>query len=244
MLNDLKEACCAANKELARSGLVDLTFGNASLLDVQAGIFAIKPSGVPYDQLTPDLMVLIDLGGMQVEGGLRPSSDTPTHRRLLREFAERGVRSVVHTHSRQAVAFAQAAFPVPCLGTTHSDYFYGTIPVTRPLVAEEIATDYEWNTGGVIVECLAGRDPLEMPAVLVHHHGPFTWGSSAAKAVEAALALEIVADMAGKTLALRPEGSNVPDVLLRKHFFRKHGPTAYYGQRETTRGGEGRGKDS
>lgn len=224
----LQEECCAANRALPATGLVDLTFGNVSVADRALGVFAIKPSGVDYDQLRPEDMVIVDFAGTVVAGTLRPSSDTPTHRRLLLAFE--GIRSVVHTHSRNAVAFAQAGMDLPCFGTTHSDYFHGPVPVTRAMTAAEVGGDYEWETGQVIIERFEGLDPCQVPAVLVRHHGPFAWGGSGAKAVETALALEIVADMAMKTLTLNPRALPVPSHLLDKHFFRKHGPGAYYGQ--------------
>ena len=210
------------------TGLVDLTFGNVSVVDRRLGVFAIKPSGVEYDQLQPEDMVIVDFDGKVVDGKLRPSSDTPTHRRLLLAFE--GIHAVVHTHSRSAVAFAQAGLDLPCLGTTHCDYFHGPVPVTRTMTPEEVTGAYEWETGNVIVERFRGMNPLEVPAVLVRNHGPFAWGPSGAKAVETALALEIVADMALKTLALNPAAPPAPEHLLAKHFFRKHGPSAYYGQ--------------
>ena len=225
---ELREECCAANLRLPGAGLVDLTFGNVSVIDRTAGLIAIKPSGVPYDRLTPADMVLLDLEGTVVEGTLRPSSDTPTHRRLFQAFPS--VRSVVHTHSRRAVAFAQAGRGIPCFGTTHADYFHGEIPVTRPLTREEISNDYVWETGNVIVERFAHLDPEHMPAVLVHGHGPFTWGPDALMAVENARALEIVAGMALDVLALNPEAAPISPCLLDKHFLRKHGPKATYGQ--------------
>ena len=225
---DIQEECCEANCALPRLGLVDLTFGNVSVADPQAGVFAIKPSGVGYEGIKPEQMVVIDFEGNVVEGSLRPSSDTPTHRRLFLAF--QGIRAVVHTHSRAAVAFAQAGRAVPCLGTTHADYFYGEVPVTRPLTPEEIASAYEWETGNVIVERFKDLDPMQVSAVLVHSHGPFAWGPSGPKAVENALALEIVASMARHTLHLTPDMPSIPKALLDKHFFRKHGATAYYGQ--------------
>lgn len=226
----LKEECLAANLALPRTGLVDLTFGNVSVADPERRVFAIKPSGVSYDELRSPQIVVLDYDGNLVEGDLRPSSDTPTHRRLYLAFG--GIRSVVHTHSRNAVAFAQAGLDLPCLGTTHCDYFHGPVPVTRAMTPAEVAGEYEWETGSVIVERFQGIDPLEVPAVLVRNHGPFAWGASAAKAVETAHALEIVADMAIKTLALNPAAAGAPPHLLEKHFFRKHGGNAYYGQPE------------
>ncbi len=228
----IREACCEANLALPKTGLVDLTFGNVSVLDPDAGVFAIKPSGVPYGQLKPSDLVVLDLDGNVVEGTLRPSSDTPTHRCLFRAFADGGVRSIVHTHSRCAVAFAQAGRDLPCLGTTHADHFDGPVPCTRWMTPEEIQGDYEWNTGEVIVECFkaAKISPAHSPAVLVRGHGPFAWGPSASKALENAEALEICADMALKTLALSPDAPVLPNALLRKHFDRKHGEGAYYGQ--------------
>jgi L-ribulose-5-phosphate 4-epimerase len=224
----LREEGYVANRQLGASGLVDLTFGNASVFDPQAGVFAIKPSGVPYAELTPGKMVLVDLEGRVLEGKLRPSSDTPTHRRLFQAFA--GIRAVVHTHSRHAVSFAQAGRPIPCFGTTHADHFHGTVPVTRPLTEAEITDDYEWNTGNVIVETFRGRDPLDMMAVLVWRHGPFTWGLAGVRAVETAFALEVVAQMALQTLALAPQRGGIEPELLDRHFTRKHGPGATYGQ--------------
>lgn len=225
----LQEECCAANRQLPATGLVDLTFGNVSVSDPDQGVFAIKPSGIPYDQLLPEHMVILDFDGNILEGTLRPSSDEPTHRILLRTFT--GIRSVVHTHSRNAVAFAQAGRNLPCLGTTHCDAFYGPVPVTRSLRPDEINGAYEQATGDLIVETFADRDPLQVPAVLVRHHGPFAWGATSAKALENALSLEIVADMALKTLTLNSGISEVPAALLDKHFLRKHGPHAYYGQK-------------
>jgi L-ribulose-5-phosphate 4-epimerase len=224
----IREECCISNQELGSSGLVDITFGNVSIADPDQGIFAIKPSGVGYDALTPRDIVVLDFMGKIVEGALRPSSDTPTHGCLFMNFS--GIRSVVHTHSRSAVAFAQAGRDLPCLGTTHADYFHGPVPVTRAMTPEEVDGEYEWETGRVIVERFADLDPLAIPAVLVRNHGPFTWGPSGTRALETALALEIVADMALKTLALDPQADPAPQYLLDKHFLRKHGPTAYYGQ--------------
>ncbi len=227
----IREECCEANSALPKTGLVDLTFGNVSVLDFGAGVFAIKPSGVDYSALKPEDMVIVDLEGEVVEGKLRYSSDTPTHRRLFIAFAGAGVRSVVHTHSRCAVAFAQAGREVPCLGTTHADHFYGPVPVTREMTSGEIQGEYEWETGNVIVERFAGLNPMDFPAVLVNGHGPFVWNVSGAQAVKYALALEIIADMALKTLSLSPERMPVSKALLDKHYLRKHGNGAYYGQR-------------
>ncbi|HEY8900792.1 MAG TPA: L-ribulose-5-phosphate 4-epimerase [Chthoniobacterales bacterium] len=224
----IQEECLEANLLLPKTGLVDLTFGNVSVCDPERGVFAIKPSGVDYTKLRAEDMVLVDLEGNQVGGTMRPSSDTPTHRRLFQAF--RGIRSVVHTHSRTAVAFAQAGRGIPCLGTTHCDYFYGEVPVTRAMTPEEIASAYEWETGTVIIERFEGIDPEQIPAVLVRNHGPFTWGPNGRKAVETAQALEIVAEMAWKALQLNPGAQPVPQPLLDKHFLRKHGATAYYGQ--------------
>lgn len=228
--SDLREECLAANLALPKTGLVDLTFGNVSVADPERHVFAIKPSGVAYDKLTAADMVILDYEGNIIEGTLRPSSDAPTHRCLLLHFP--GIRSVVHTHSRAAVAFAQAGVEIPCLGTTHCDYFHGSVPVTREMTASEVRENYEWETGQVIVERFASADidPLNVPAVIVRNHGPFAWGVSGAKAVETAQALEIVADMALRTATLNPSASAVPAHLLEKHFFRKHGANAYYGQ--------------
>jgi len=224
----IKEECLAANLALPRTGLVDLTFGNVSVADPLRRVFAIKPSGVDYGKLTAADIVVLDYDGKVVEGTLRPSSDAPTHRCLFLHFP--GIRSVVHTHSRCAVAFAQAGAAIPCLGTTHCDYFHGPVPVTRAMTSDEVGGDYEWETGRVIVEAFTGLNPLDVPAVLVRNHGPFAWGSSGAKAVETAQALEIVADMALKTLTINPSSFQAPAHLLDKHFFRKHGENAYYGQ--------------
>lgn len=226
----IREECLAANLALPKTGLVDLTFGNVSVADPERRVFAIKPSGVDYDKLTAADMVILDYEGNVIEGNLRPSSDTPTHRCLFLNFP--GIRSVVHTHSRNAVAFAQAGKDLPSLGTTHCDYFHGAVPVTRSMTPDEVGGDYEWETGQVIVERFksGGIDPLDVPAVLVRNHGPFAWGYSGAKAVEIAQALEIVSDMALKTLALNPAALPAPEHLLDKHFFRKHGSAAYYGQ--------------
>jgi L-ribulose-5-phosphate 4-epimerase len=230
ILEDIREECLAANLKLPKTGLVDLTFGNVSVFDEKSGCFAIKPSGVPYEKLTAADMVVVDLDGKIVDGQLKPSSDTPTHRRLFAAFGRQGVRSVVHTHSRCAVAFAQAGIPIPCFGTTHADHFHGQVPVTRVMTRREVNGEYEYETGNVIVETLMGIPPLEMPAILVRNHGPFAWNVSGAKAVEYAQALEIVAEMALRTLSLSPLCSEAPEYLVDKHFNRKHGAGAYYGQ--------------
>jgi L-ribulose-5-phosphate 4-epimerase len=224
----IKAECYEANLLLPEFKLIDLTFGNVSVADREQGVFAIKPSGVDYTQLSEVDIVVIDMEGRVVEGTLRPSSDTPTHRRLLQAFP--GIRAVVHSHSRNAVAFAQAGRGIPCLGTTHADYFYGEVPVTRSMTPEEVRSAYEWETGNVIVERFRGIDPAEVSAVLVHGHGPFVWGPSGKKAVENALALEIIAEMALKTLQLDPHALSIEKHLLDKHYLRKHGAGAYYGQ--------------
>lgn len=228
--SDLRNECLEANLLLPTTGLVDLTFGNVSVADRDAGLFAIKPSGVDYKTLTATDIVVLDFEGQIVSGSLRPSSDTPTHLRLIQAFE--GIRSVVHTHSRAAVAFAQAGREIPCLGTTHADYFYGSVPVTRIMTAEEVASAYELETANVIIERFAKLDPLSIPAVLVSGHGPFTWSTSGLHAVEVAQALEIVSEMALKTLSLFPQAPGLPRHVLDKHYLRKHGPTAYYGQKK------------
>jgi L-ribulose-5-phosphate 4-epimerase len=231
MLEDLKREAYEANVALPRHGLINLTFGNASALDRDRGIFAIKPSGVDYAVLQPEDMVLVDLEGKIVAGKLRPSSDTPTHRRLFLAFPEIG--GVVHTHSTCATSFAQAGREIPIFGTTHADYCNGNIPVTRKLTPTEIGGGaYEWETGNVIVERFTSGqlDPLDFPAILVNRHAPFTWGRTVAKAVEVAVAVECIADMALRSLQLEPGLATIEAALLAKHFKRKHGPGAYYGQ--------------
>jgi L-ribulose-5-phosphate 4-epimerase len=230
-LDELREQVCAANLRLVAEGLVTLSFGNVSGVDRVAGVLVIKPSGVAYATLAPKDLVVVSLAdGRVVEGTLRPSSDTPTHLALYRSFPSIG--GVVHTHSSFAGAFAQAGRSIPCLGTTHADHFRGTVPVTRQMTATEIEGEYEAETGAVIIETLTGLgfDPLQMPAALVASHGPFTWGGSPTDAVTNAVALEAVAAMAHRTLALEPGAGPVQEVLLSRHFDRKHGPTAYYGQ--------------
>jgi L-ribulose-5-phosphate 4-epimerase len=230
MLTELKREAYEANLLLPKHGLINLTFGNASAVDRARGIFAIKPSGVDYSVLKATDMVLVDLEGKKIEGKLNPSSDTPTHRRLYLGFASIG--GIVHTHSSCATAFAQAGRAVPIFGTTHADYFYGNIPVTRKMTAKEIASAYEWETGNVILERFTKIDPLDCPAVLVNRHAPFTWGPTVAKAVEIAVAAECCAHMALMSLQLEPKLRPIKPELLNKHFKRKHGPYAYYGQKK------------
>ena len=229
-MRDVREQAFEANRAIVEAGLVVLTFGNASAVDREAGVMAIKPSGVAYEELSAAAMVVVDLeSGEVVEGDHRPSSDTPTHLVLYRAFDSIG--GIAHTHSEYATAWAQAARELPCFGTTHADHFHGAVPVTRALTREEIDGDYEHATGEVIVETLVGVDPLAMPAVLVAGHAPFTWGADAAHAVENAVALEVVAASALRTELLRPGAAPIDDALLDRHFLRKHGPGAYYGQR-------------
>ena len=230
MLTELKREAYEANVALPTHGLINLTFGNASAIDRTKGIFAIKPSGVNYAVLTPADMVLVDLAGKKVEGKLKPSSDAPTHRRLYHGFKQIG--GIVHTHSSCATAFAQAGRSIPIFGTTHSDYFNGDIPITRKLTSLEIEGSYEWETGNVIVErfLVDDLDPLDFPGVLVNRHGPFTWGKTISKAIEAAVAVECVAQIALMTLELAPKLKTIEADLQDKHFGRKHGPDAYYGQ--------------
>ena len=229
MLEQLKAEVCKANLELPRHGLVVFTWGNVSGIDREKGLFVIKPSGVPYEELTPDDMVVINLQGEKVEGKLNPSSDTPTHCVLYNAFPNLG--GIVHTHSRWATIWAQAGMGIPALGTTHGDYFYGEIPCTRPMTPAEIGGAYEKETGNVNVERFAGKNPDHIPAVLVHSHGPFTWGKDAMEAVHNAVVLEELAMMAWHTQALTGSPA-VPmqQELLDKHFLRKHGAGAYYGQ--------------
>ncbi len=227
MLDALREEVCTANRQLARSGLVTLTWGNTSGIDRQRGLIVIKPSGIPYEQLEPGHMVVVDLDGKVAGGELRPSTDTATHLALYRAFEQIG--GVTHTHSRCATMFAQARCEIPCLGTTHADHFHGPVLVTRPLAEAEM-TDYEPATGRIIVERFAGLDPLASPAVLVAGHGPFTWGRDAAESVQNAVALEAVAEMALGTRRLDPRAPELETYILEKHHRRKHGPAAYYGQ--------------
>lgn len=230
MLEALKETVCEANLELSRRGVVLYTWGNVSGIDRARGLVVIKPSGVPYQGMQPSDMVVVDLEGRIVEGTLRPSSDTPTHMELYKAFPEIG--GVVHTHSTHAVVFAQAGMEIPPLGTTHADYFYGAVPVSRSLTRDEVQEAYEKNTGRVIVETVkeTEREPLAVPGVLVRNHGPFTWGKDPAEAVYHSVVLEEIAEMAWKTLQINPAAALTP-YILEKHYQRKHGPQAYYGQK-------------
>ena len=230
MLEQLKQQVYDANMELPRRGLVTYTWGNVSGIDRESGLFVIKPSGVEYDELRPEDLVVLDLNGNKVEGKLNPSSDTKTHIELYKAFPELG--GIVHTHSTHAVAWAQAGRDIPCFGTTHADYFYGPVPCARALTQEEIDEDYEKNTGKVIIEAFRGRNiqPMHVPGVVCSSHGPFTWGKDAAQAVYHAVVLEEVAKMALLTLQIDPNAAPAPQRIQDKHFLRKHGPNAYYGQ--------------
>jgi L-ribulose-5-phosphate 4-epimerase len=227
-LDALKEEVFRANTELVRLGLVTGTWGNASAVDRSRGIVVIKPSGVDYASMTPGDMAVVDLDGREAAPGLRPSSDTPTHLELYRAFE--GIGGVVHTHSVNATIFAQASREIPCLGTTHADHFRGAVPVTRFLSEEEVRGEYERETGRLIIERFRGLDPLATPGVLVAGHAPFAWGESAAAAVRNSQALEQVARMALGTLGLAPGTGPLPEYIQEKHYRRKHGPDAYYGQ--------------
>ena len=230
--SELREAVAAANRALARSGLVLMSFGNASEVDRASGVFAIKPSGLACESTTLDDVVVVSLAdGETVEGEHRPSSDTPTHRVLYNTFPTVG--GIVHTHSALATAWAQAGRSIPCFGTTHADHFRGEVPVTRPLSVEEIGGDYEHNTGLVIAEYFENNelDPLATPGALVASHGPFVWGEDASSAVRNAEAVELIAGLAMDTLALNPDQQPIADALIERHFSRKHGPDAYYGQK-------------
>jgi len=228
MLETLKKEVYEANMQLPRYGLVTFTWGNVSGMDRESGLVVIKPSGVEYEQMKPDDMVVVDLDGNIKEGHYKPSSDTPTHLEIYKAFPKVG--GIVHTHSRWATVFAQAGRGIPALGTTHADYFYGEIPCTRKMTPAEIGGEYEKETGTVILETFRDRDPMAVPAVLVHSHGPFTWGKDAAEAVYKAVVLEEVAFMAYHDLALRPQLEPMQRELLDKHYLRKHGANAYYGQ--------------
>lgn len=233
MLEELKEAVWKANLQLPKLGLVTFTWGNVSGIDRERGLVVIKPSGVEYDAMAPDDMVVVSLEtGERVEGRWKPSSDTPTHLVLYRAFPDCG--GIVHTHSRWATSFAQAGLGIQPLGTTQGDYFYGEIPCTREMTPAEIAGAYEEETGNVIVEIFANKNPAQIPAVLVHSHGPFTWGCDAAEAVHNAAVLEEAAFMNFHSLQLNPDQTRMQQELLDKHYLRKHGKNAYYGQNATT----------
>jgi len=230
MLEELKQQVCQANLDLVKEGLVIQTWGNVSGVDREHDLVVIKPSGVPYEGMKPEHMVVVSLEtGNVVEGNLKPSSDTPTHLVLYRAF--KNIGGVVHTHSLYATAWAQAGKALPAYGTTQADYWYGEVPCTRKLTPAEIKTDYEANTGEVIVESFKKLDPMQHPAVLVASHGPFTWGADAHDAVHNAIVLEFIARLASETLRLNPKTAPMQPALLDKHFLRKHGPKAYYGQK-------------
>ena len=229
MYDKLKEEVCQANVELERQKLVICSWGNVSGIDRATGVVAIKPSGVAYNELTPDKIVLVDLAGNVIDNGFKPSSDTMTHIELYRSFSDIG--GICHTHSPNATIWAQACQGIPCFGTTHADYFYGTVPVTKILTKDEIKNCYELNTGKAIVRRFAEIDPMQMPAVLVANHGPFTWGRDAAGCVEAAVILEQIAAMALGTFTINPKQKSISKALLDKHYLRKHGKDAYYGQK-------------
>lgn len=230
MLEKLKEEVYKANMLLPKYGLVTFTWGNVSAIDRESGCFVIKPSGVEYDLLSPDDMVVMDLNGNKVEGSLNPSSDTPTHIELYKAF--KNIGGIVHTHSSYATSWAQSGRDIPCYGTTHADYIYGNVPCVRCLTKEEIEQNYEVNTGLLIAEEFKKRSlvPLATPAVLCKNHGPFTWGTTALKAVECAVVLEEIAKMAYRTETINPSVAPAPKELQDKHYFRKHGKNAYYGQ--------------
>ena len=228
MLEALKKEVYEANMELVEKGMVIYTWGNVSGIDREKGLVVIKPSGVDYDKMTPEDMVVVDMEGNVVEGKYKPSSDTATHLVLYKTYKDIG--GVVHTHSTWAVTFAQAGLDIPAFGTTHADYFYGDIPCTRDLTKEEIEEAYELNTGNVIVETIGDADPMAIPGIVVKNHGPFAWGRSPKGSVYNAVVLDKVAEMAYKTMTLNPRVKRVPQYLLDKHYFRKHGANAYYGQ--------------
>ena len=229
MLEELKKIVCEANVLLPVYKLVTFTWGNVSAIDREAGLVVIKPSGVSYDNMTPEDMVVVDLDGKVVEGKWRPSSDTPTHVELYKAFPKCG--GIVHTHSRWATTFAQAGMDIPAMGTTHGDYFYGDIPCTRKMTAEEIKGDYEKETGTVIIEAFAGKDPAAVPGVVVYSHGPFSWGVDAMDAVHNAVVMEEIAFMDWHAMMINPQNGRMQQELLDKHYLRKHGANAYYGQK-------------
>ena len=228
MLEELKKTVCEANLLLPKHGLVTFTWGNVSGIDREKGLVVIKPSGVPYDGMQPEDMVVVDLDGKLVEGKWKPSSDTPTHVVLYKAFPECG--GIVHTHSRWATTFAQAKKEISAMGTTHADYFYGAIPCTRPMTDREIRGEYEKETGNVIVETFADRNPADIPGVVVCSHGPFAWGTDPMNAVHNAVVMEEVAFMNWHAMVLNPELGPMQQTLLDKHYLRKHGINAYYGQ--------------
>jgi len=228
MHEELRKAVCDANIQLPMHNLVIYSWGNVSAIDRSAGVVGIKPSGVAYDDLTPEKIVLLDLDGNILEGAFKPSSDTPTHLELYRNFDAIG--GVCHTHSPAATAWAQACRELPCFGTTHADFFYGPVPLTEVMTNDTIKNDYELNTGRMIVRRFAGMDPMHFPAVLVANHGPFTWGKTASAAVQSMVVLEQIAAMALGTITINPRQGPVSKALLDKHYLRKHGKNAYYGQ--------------
>lgn len=228
-MRNLKQQVFDANMDLPRYGLVTFTWGNVSAIDREQGLVVIKPSGVAYDAMSPDDMVVVDLEGNVVDGKWRPSSDTATHLALYRRYPSLG--GVVHTHSTHATAWAQAGRAIPALGTTHADYFFGDIPCTRALTQTEVEGEYELNTGKVIIETLGESEPLHTPGIVVYHHGPFAWGKDAHDAVHNAVVMEEVARMGWIACDINPKLQGIDDYLMNKHFMRKHGPNAYYGQK-------------
>lgn len=228
MLEQLKKQVLEANLLLPKYGLVTFTWGNVSGIDLESGLVVIKPSGVPYEGMTEEDMVVVDLDGKRVEGQWKPSSDTPTHVELYKAFPALG--GIVHTHSRWATTFAQAGLDIPAMGTTHGDYFYGDIPCTRKMTPQEIAGEYEKETGRVIIETFAGKSPADIPGVTVHSHGPFAWGKDAMDAVHNAVVMEEVAFMDWHAMMINPAAGRMQQELLDKHYLRKHGKNAYYGQ--------------
>lgn len=229
MLEELKQKVYEANMDLPKYNLVTFTWGNVSAIDRERGLFVIKPSGIDYDKLVPSDMVVMDLNGNKVEGDYNPSSDTPTHLELYKAYPQIG--GIVHTHSPWATSWAQAKRGIPCYGTTHADYFYGEIPCARSLTPEEINTAYEKNTGLVIIETVSAKNAMSVPGILCSNHGPFTWGTDAADAVHNAVVLEEIAKMSYRTETLNPSVKPAPQVLQDKHYLRKHGADAYYGQK-------------